>query len=57
MNTMFLFVGVVISSKQSAASFFNVHFNDSALPSKTSNLRFADQAHGIARLHISEALS
>ena len=28
-----------------------------ALPSKTSNLRFADQAHGIARLHISEALS
>ena len=43
--------------KTVSRSFFNVHFNDSALPSKTSNLRFADQAHGIARLHISEALS
>ena len=43
--------------KTVSRSLFNVHFNDSALPSKTSNLRFADQAHGIARLHISEALS
>ena len=37
--------------------FFGVTFEDHQLPGRTTNLRFADQSHSLAKMQVAEAMS